>query len=345
MSLDDHGVAAHAERWIEIGLRTGDADRERFESSVAECYEHAGLDWPGVVVWVNSPLALELVAIAAASCIAHREHRWPRLARKPPAAAVWRESVGDDLRTAVREQVGLALRSAVGYPDDDPGWWHFNPTRAVADAYSRVTGEVERVESVVREAVGLAFRGGATNAEAEAVAPGVEAAVGELLARVRGAELSATDRRSIGGLLEGVCTGGNRTVSASTALDEGCSDGRTAGGQLAVGGGWTRVNGLHDWLGSFGEPVSTSWFRDVVGVELPDDLWARARAYESIAQSASWWTPYRRFVLAAERPAVIRPGPAAVWPDGWGARCANALQPCLGQGVRPARAGRRNHTR
>lgn len=148
-------------------------------------------------------------------------------------------------------------------------------------------------------------------------------------------------------LLESVCASGNRTVSARTALDEGCSDGRTAGGQLAVGGSWSRVNGLHDWLGPFGEPVSTSWFRDVVGVELSDDLWARARAYESIAQSASWWAPYRRFVLAAERPVVIlrepradeiphaecsHPlhadfGPAVAWPDGWGVQRKHGLHP------------------
>lgn len=45
-----------AERWIEIGLRTGEADWERFEAAAKECYRFAGIPWPGVVVRVPSPL-------------------------------------------------------------------------------------------------------------------------------------------------------------------------------------------------------------------------------------------------------------------------------------------------
>src|SRR5579859_5253692 len=45
-----------ADRWIEVGLRTGEADWERFEAAARKCYEYAKIPWPGVVVRVPSPL-------------------------------------------------------------------------------------------------------------------------------------------------------------------------------------------------------------------------------------------------------------------------------------------------
>lgn len=47
-----------ADRWIDVGLRTEPADRERFEASVRDCYRFAGIPFPDVVVWVPSPLVL-----------------------------------------------------------------------------------------------------------------------------------------------------------------------------------------------------------------------------------------------------------------------------------------------
>lgn len=49
-----------ADKWIEIGLRTGPADREKFEAAAAECYRFAGLEWPNRVIWVSSPMELAL---------------------------------------------------------------------------------------------------------------------------------------------------------------------------------------------------------------------------------------------------------------------------------------------
>lgn len=82
----------------------------------------------------------------------------------------------------------------------------------------------------------------------------------------------------------------------------------------------------------------TSFFREVCKLELPGDLWDRARAYEGTMESACWWWPHRRFVMVCERPLEIHrelvdpgmprgwgshrmhsdDGPAIVWPDGWG---------------------------
>jgi hypothetical protein len=45
-------------RWIETGLRTGPADRDRFEAAARECYRAAQLRWPGEIIWEPSPPAL-----------------------------------------------------------------------------------------------------------------------------------------------------------------------------------------------------------------------------------------------------------------------------------------------
>lgn len=97
------------------------------------------------------------------------------------------------------------------------------------------------------------------------------------------------------------------------------------GGQFWVGGTW--------WGGAW-----TSFFREVCGLDLPGDLWDRARAYEATMESACWWWPHHQVVIACEHPTVIHrepaaqvidrgrgvqrlhceTGPAIAWPDGWG---------------------------
>lgn len=98
---------------------------------------------------------------------------------------------------------------------------------------------------------------------------------------------------------------------------------RYMGGQFWVGGWW------------WGSPAFVSFFQDVVGLTLPGDLDARARAYQATAASACWWWPHRDFVMVSDRPLAIHreqigprgwgshrlhraDGPAVVWPDGWG---------------------------
>lgn len=61
-----------ADKWIEIGLRTGSADRAKFESAAQKCYGFAGLPWPGRVVWVSSPMVLAIAAPAASLLLSDR---------------------------------------------------------------------------------------------------------------------------------------------------------------------------------------------------------------------------------------------------------------------------------
>jgi hypothetical protein len=84
-------------------------------------------------------------------------------------------------------------------------------------------------------------------------------------------------------------------------------------------------------------PPITSALREVVKLELADDLWGRSHAFELATRSAYAWYPCRDFVMVCEWPVEIhtepaRPlfsggpltyqlhrtdGPAMAWPDGW----------------------------
>ena len=126
---------AHADRWIEIGLRTGRADRERFDRAARDCYRFAGIDWPGVVVWVPSPLALALAAPAAAVAI---ESVLRMKTKRETTARAVQEAVDRAVREAVIGAVSGAVDAAV--------------RRAVSGA---VNGAVSgAVDGAVRGAVG-----------------------------------------------------------------------------------------------------------------------------------------------------------------------------------------------
>lgn len=91
------------------------------------------------------------------------------------------------------------------------------------------------------------------------------------------------------------------------------------------------------WLGGrwwLSWQAYTSFFRDVVGLELDGDLWERDRAYALAQQSVGWWWPHTAFVIASNAPTMIHreqvresgwgshrlhraDGPAIAWRDGW----------------------------
>src|SRR5438132_1123653 len=62
-----------ADKWIEIGLRHGNADREKFEAAVKKCYEFSGLPPPKRIVWVPSPMVMAIAAPVASYLIATKK--------------------------------------------------------------------------------------------------------------------------------------------------------------------------------------------------------------------------------------------------------------------------------
>lgn len=102
-----------ADRWIEVGLRNRPADRERFERAVEQCYGFAGLEWPGVVVWVPSPLVMAFAAPASAFAIELVEAERRRGAVGGAVRGAVDGAVRGAVRGAVDEAVNEAVRGAV----------------------------------------------------------------------------------------------------------------------------------------------------------------------------------------------------------------------------------------
>ena len=96
----------------------------------------------------------------------------------------------------------------------------------------------------------------------------------------------------------------------------------------AVHSDWYQYLGGQFWVGGwYGSPSYVSFFQEC-GLELPNDLGAAARAYQSTSDSACWWWPHRDFVMVCERPLYIKrdqqgrlhceTGKAIEFRDGWG---------------------------
>jgi hypothetical protein len=122
-------MAAHADKWIEIGLRTGKADRARFEAAAEKCYGYAGLPWHGRVVWVSSPLVMALAAPIASLVLQYK-----KVAVSGAVDGAVRHAVSGAVDGAVRHAVDGAVRDAVS------GVFAKQVQEAIAKAWSYYLG-------------------------------------------------------------------------------------------------------------------------------------------------------------------------------------------------------------
>ena len=176
-----------ADRWIDFGLCTDPADWDAWEVGARRCYEAAGVDWPGVVVRVQSPLVMCLAGPAAAAGISLVEGR--RLAAVDGAVNGSVDAAVDGaVRGAVRDAVGAAVDADVN-----------GAVRAVVDGAVRdaVGGAVfdavgDAVSGSVGDAVNIAVRAAVDDAVLDAVNGAVDGAVGDAVdGAVLGAVLGA----------------------------------------------------------------------------------------------------------------------------------------------------------
>src|SRR3990167_539743 len=101
----------------------------------------------------------------------------------------------------------------------------------------------------------------------------------------------------------------------------------------AVRSSWYHIIGGQFWAAW---PAYTSFYREVLDLDLPGDLWDRDRAYADTVKSACWWWPHPEFIVVSNRPAVIRRnaqgqlhrdgGPAIQFRDGWSLYALNGVQ-------------------
>jgi len=60
-------MPAWRDKWIDIGLRTGDADFDTFDKYIKVAYEKAGLEFPDCIVRVKSPkIGAQVAAVRSA---------------------------------------------------------------------------------------------------------------------------------------------------------------------------------------------------------------------------------------------------------------------------------------
>ena len=87
------------DKWIAIGLKTGETDWDTFDTYMPICYEKAGLKYPKKVIRVASPLVGALAASIAASITDGKDKR---------------TAVDTAVATAVATVVGTAVNTVVG---------------------------------------------------------------------------------------------------------------------------------------------------------------------------------------------------------------------------------------
>jgi hypothetical protein len=345
-------LPAWRDKWIEIGLRTGPADRAAFERHVRVCYRTAGLVEPKRIVWVPSPFVLSFAAPAAALSLEWRD----RITKTPSLRAELLRGLPPGVRGAVDGAVRGAVDGAVG--GAVVGAVDVAVVGAVVGAVGGAV--VGAVDGAVDGAVGVAVDGAVGGAVDGAVGGAVDGAVGGAVrGAVDGAVVGAVDgavRGAVDGAVRGAVDGAVRGAvdGAVGGAVGGAVDGAVgvavdvAVGVAVVGAVRGAVRGAvvraidRGWYCRIGGQLWSGWvawrsfFVDVCNLDIGEELHARAVAYAGTVESACWWWPHRDFVMVCERPLEIHRdasgrlhnpfGPAIVWPDGWGVHAIHGVR-------------------
>jgi hypothetical protein len=322
-----------ADRWTEIGLRTGAADREKFEKAAEDFYYAAHLEWHHNVVWTPSPIVLALAAPVAAFMIELRHQGMVHDAavRHAVADAAVRHAVGDDpvgavLCRAVNKAVSAAVEQvADNYELPDPvldvdmvvRWSVARQIVSSCTCFSsfgrKVSSDVlgflsHHVVNPVNRATGyLDVLNAARDARGHSIDP-----VRHWAWAVRRVAPDAVDYAAVASVMRRRFL--EHGVPSSLELE------------------WDR--GYSDFL------------REVCGLELASDKRKGQLANDEAAKAAFCWTPFRDFVMVSERPMVIHrelinpsitrgpnshrlhcaDGPAIAFQDGWGVYAVHGVR-------------------
>lgn len=406
------------DKWIKIGLRTGESDWETFDKAVKDCYLAAKLPAPKKIIRVSSPLVLSLAAPIASYLIS----------KDSAVRDVVREAVHGAINTAVNVAASSAVHSNVNdvvsdvVSDAVRGVIDDTITTEVHGAVSgvinhtvntkvhvAVKGDVRdvvdnAVSDVVREAVHGAVDNTVVGAVSDAITKVVLERVNDTIATVVNGDASGAVHSNVSDVVSDNVSGvvGNAVydvvreavhdaittavhVAASSAVDDfACSDivrwivsnavpwvisrtVRDADGVISeavsetvsvivdnavneivndvtkdmssyIKNNWFKRFGGQFWVGDWwwGSPSYVSFFTDVCGLELNEEIKFAATAYRKTCESACWWWPHSEFVMVCERPSRITLNeqgqlhsngkPAIVWPDGWGVWCWDGLR-------------------
>jgi uncharacterized protein DUF6745 len=183
------------------------------------------------------------------------------------------------------------------------------------------SGVESGVESGVYSGVGSGVRSGVYSGVESGVDSGVESGVE-----------SGVDSGVGSGVRSGVDSGVDSGVYSG--VDSGVYSGVRSGvpgiriPMTHVRREWTTYLGGQWWVSW---QAYTSFFRDVLHLELEGDLWDRDKAYAQAQTNSGWWWPHRQFVVVSDRPRQLQlektgqydyrmhceTGPAITWADGY----------------------------
>lgn len=331
------------ERWRRIGLRTGPADRPRFEAAVERCYRLAGLAWEGRVVWVSSPLVVALAAPVAACVVFLLRHA----------------AFGRQVKSLVLEALdGVLKEGGAGYPPalptavhtaveevmdgaicgrDSPENFRLNILAAPAeDCYLQERGR-DLVDQAVKSVIDRSFNPGPVLRNAIRCAS--HAALRKFELRSPDGRIMSLMRASLHGLTVDSFGVEDEVAAAIGSLLRSAPQVQSLFEEVVrrvIEHGWQQQ--FEGQLDDLGDLAYWSFLREVCAMDVPGNLWERRKMFDATAESACWWWPHRNFVIACERPQSIhqehvpanrwdidqrpRPhcddGPVIAWPDGWG---------------------------
>lgn len=137
--------------WIGHGTATRPADRQAALAGVRETYQAADLEPPGIVVWVDSPLAGVLCSHHLSSLVGHQAGSSVLTHLQGHLGYRYRHRIGDEVESAVNARVGR--RVAAQAPALPMNLHDHLPTQAGSKLWNRV-GEraAGRIPAQVRAA-------------------------------------------------------------------------------------------------------------------------------------------------------------------------------------------------
>ena len=311
------------DKWIEIGLKTGNTDWETFDKYMPVCYQKAGLVYPQKVIRVSSPMVGAFASSIANKILKERGSHTVDDAVHDVVHDVVHDAVGGAVRDAVRDVVDVAVGDVVrGVVHDVVHGVVDVAVRVAVDDVVRVavddavSGAVDDVVSgVVSGAVDVAVH----VAVSGAVRDGVGDAVGDVVSGVVSGVVGDVVSDAVSGVVSGAVGGGVRDA----VRDAKISWHYWLGGQFWVGGWW-------------GSPSFVSFFTDVCKLELSEDIQERATAYRKVCESVNYIWANSDFVMVCARPSKISKNTegrlhsdtdmAIKYPDGWGLYLLNGIR-------------------
>jgi hypothetical protein len=306
----------YANKWVEIGLRTGEADWKTFDEYMPKAYEKASIPYPKNVVRVSSPLVGAFAASIA-------EQVWKKRGTVEEAFDETDLSIGEVVDD-VYEVVGKAINNAVD--------------NAVCDTVDETVGAtvgkaVVSIDRTVRDVVDETVDNASMNDVDDVVRKAIIENIDDN-SRIVGATVGATVDNSVASIDNAIVEAVNMAVIKEvreTADNKSIIEDVKKTMQLYD----VEDISWHYWLGGqfwvagwyYGNAF-VNFFIDVCGLILDKDIMERALIYRKINESVNYILANRNFVIVCDRPKEIHrdnqgqlhneKGMSIKYGDGWG---------------------------